>query len=54
MDFARAPPPIKYHVELVEAEHHADDVWDLLRHQRILVKDSAKKLRALHERHKVE
>ena len=54
MDFARSRPPIKQRVELVEAEHRADDVGELLRHLRILVKDSAKKLQASQERHKVE
>ena len=54
MDFARSHPSIKQCVALVEAEHCADDVGELLGHLRILVKDSAKKLQALQERHKVE
>lgn len=54
IDFARSRPPIKQRVALVEAEHRADDVGELLRHLRILVKDSAKKLQASQERHKVE
>jgi hypothetical protein len=54
MAFARSRPPIRQRVELVEAEHRADDVVELLRHLRILVKDSAKKLQASNERHNAE
>ena len=54
MEFARSLPPIKQRVELVEAEHRAEDVGELLRHLRILVKDLAKKLQASNERQNVE
>ena len=54
MDFAHSRPPIKQRVALVEAEHHADDVGELLRHLRILVKDWAKKIQATKEHHNVE
>jgi len=54
MDFARSRPPIKQRVALVEAEHHADDLGELMQHLRILVKDSAKKLQATIERQRPE
>ena len=54
MDFAHSRPPIKQRIARVEAEHCADDVGELLRHLRILVKDSAKKLQASQEHQQME
>jgi len=36
--------PVRERSELIKRLHHADDVWQLIRHLTILVKDSAKKL----------
>ena len=42
--FARALPPVKDRVTHIKKNHHPDDVVELTRHLRMLVKDSARKL----------
>ena len=42
--FARALTPVKDRVTLIKKKHHTDDVRELTRHLRMLVKDSARKL----------
>jgi len=44
ISFARGLSPVKERIELIKREHHADDVGEPIRHLKILVKDSAKKL----------
>ena len=43
-DFARALPPVKDRVTHIKKNHYPDDVVELTRHRRMLVKDSARKL----------
>jgi len=38
----------------MKRQHHADDVWELIRPLKILVKDSAKKLQTSNERQRAE
>jgi hypothetical protein len=42
--FARAHPPVKARLELIQKSFHPDDVNELTRQLRFLVKDSARKL----------
>jgi len=42
--FARALPPVKDRVTHIKKNHHPDDVVELTRQLRMLVKDSARKL----------
>ena len=44
-DFASSLPPVKSQIQVVKENHPADDVRDVSRQLRILVKDTAKKLR---------
>ena len=52
--FARGLSPVKERIELIKGEHHADAVWELIRHLKILVKDSVKKLQTSNERQRAE
>ena len=52
--FARGLSPVKERIVLLKRQHHADDVLELNRHLRILVKDSAKKLQATNERKRAD
>jgi hypothetical protein len=54
ISFARGLSPVKERIELIKRQHHADDVWELIRHLKILVKDSAKKLQTSNERQRAE
>jgi len=54
ISFARGLSPVKERIELIKCEHHADDVWELIRHLKILVKASAKKLQTSNERQRAE
>jgi len=49
LDFASSLPPVKSQIEFVKKNHHADDVREVSRQLRILVKDTAKKLRTAME-----
>jgi len=51
---APALSPVKEHIELIKREHQADDVWELIRHLKILVKDSAKKVQMSNVRQRAE
>jgi len=48
--FARGLSPVKERIELIKRQHHADDVMELNRHLKILVRDSGKKLQTTNER----
>jgi len=50
ISFACSLSPVKDCIELNKREHHADDIWELIRHLKIPVKDSAKKLPTSNER----
>jgi len=52
VSFARSLSPVKERIELIKSQHHPDDVGELIRHLKILVKDSAKKLQTSNERQK--
>jgi len=54
ISFARSLSLVKERIELIKGEHHADDVWELIRHLKILVKDSAKKLQTSTECQRAE
>jgi len=45
LDFASSLPPGKSQIEFVKTNHRADSVREVSRELRILVKDTAKKLR---------
>jgi len=49
LDFATSLPPVKSLIELVKKNHRADDVREVCHQLRILVKDTAKKLRTVME-----
>jgi len=48
--FARGLSRVKERIELIKRQHHADDLLELNRHLKILVRDSAKKLQMTKER----
>jgi len=48
--FARGLSPVKERIELIKRQHQADDVLELNRHLKILVRDSGKKLQTTKER----
>jgi len=52
VSFARSLSPFKERIELMKSHHHSDDVGEFIRHLKVLVKDSAKKLRTSNERQK--
>jgi len=52
VSFARSLSPVKERIELIKSQHHPDDVGEFIRHLKILVKDSAKKLQTSNERQK--
>ena len=54
ISFARGLSPVNERLELIKREYHADDVWELIRHLKILVKDSAKKLQTSNQRQRAE
>ena len=47
--FARALPPVKDRITHIKKSHHPDDVVELTRHLRILVKDLARKLHTFNQ-----
>jgi len=49
---ARNLSPVKEGIELIKSQHHPDDVAEFIRHLKILVNDSAKKLQTSNERQK--
>ena len=52
VSFARSLSPVKEHIELIKCQYHPDDVEEFIRHLKILVKDSTKKLQTSNECHK--
>jgi len=48
--FARGLSPVKERIELIKREHHTDELLELNRHLKILVRDSGKKLQTRKER----
>jgi len=48
--FARGLSPVKERIELMKPQHHTDDLLELNRHLKILVRDSGKKLQTTTER----
>jgi len=54
ISLARGLSPVRERIELIKRQHHTDDVWELIRHLKILVKDSAKKLQTSNERQRAE
>jgi len=49
LDFTSSLPPVKSHIEFVKKNHRADDVREVSRQLRILVKNTAKKLQTAME-----
>jgi len=41
--------PVQERIELIKSQHHPDDVGEFIRHLKILVKDSAKKMQMSNE-----
>jgi len=54
ISFARGLSPVTERIEFIKHYHEADDVWELIRHLKILVKDSAKKLQTSNKRQRGE
>ena len=52
--FARGLSAVKERIVLLKRQHHANDVLELNRHLRILLKDSAKKLKATNKRKRAD
>jgi len=52
--FARGLSPVKKRIEFIKHHHHADDVWELIRHPKILVTDSAKKPQTFNKHQRAE
>ena len=50
--FAHGLSPVKERIELIKCQHHANDLLELNRHQKILVRDSGKKLQTTKEHHR--
>jgi len=48
--FARRLSLVKERIELIKRQHHGDDLLELNRHLKILVRDSGKKLQTIKER----
>jgi len=48
--FARGLSPVKERIELIKRQHPADDLLELNRHLKILVRDCGKKLQTTKER----
>jgi len=48
--FTRGLSPVKERIQLIKRQHHADDLLELNRHLKILVRDSGKKLQTTTER----
>jgi len=48
--FACGLSPVKERIELIKCQHHAEDLLELNRHLKILVRDSGKKLQTTKER----
>jgi len=48
--FACGLSPVKERIELIKRQHHANDLLELNQHQKILVRDSGKKLQTTKER----
>jgi len=48
--FARGLSPVKERIQLMKCQHHADDLLELNRHLKTLVRDSGKKLQTTKER----
>ena len=46
----RGLSPVKARIELIKRQHHTDDLLELNRHLKILVRDSGKKLQTTQER----
>jgi len=46
--------PVEERIEFIRHHHHADDIWALIRHLKILVTDSAKKQQMSNERQRAE
>jgi len=47
--FARGLSPVKERIGLIKRQHHANDLLELNRHPKILVRDSGKKLQTTKE-----
>jgi len=47
--FARGLSPVKEQIELIKRQHHAEDLLELNRHLKILVRNSGKKLQTTKE-----
>jgi len=52
--FARGLSPVKEPIELIKRQHHADNLLELNRHLKILVRDSGKKLQTTKERQRAD
>jgi len=52
ISFAPGLSPFKECIELIKSQRHAEDVGEVIRYLKILVKDSAKKLQTLNEHQK--
>ena len=49
LDFATSLPPVKLEIEFVKLNHSTHDIREVSRQLRILVKDTARKLRTAME-----
>jgi len=47
--FAGSLSPVKERIELIKCQHHTDELMELHRHLKILVRDSGKKLQTSKE-----
>jgi len=54
VSFAHSLLPVKERIELIKSQHHPDDVGEFIRHLKILVNDSAKKLQTSNEPQKAQ
>jgi len=51
--FAQSLSPVKEGIEFIKHHHNTDDVWEPIRHLKILVKDLAKKLQTSNKHQRV-
>jgi len=54
ISFAHSLLPVKENIQLIKSQHDTEDFGELIHHLKILVKDSAKKLKTSNERQKAK
>jgi len=50
LNFARSLTPVKGRIKLIKTNHHPEDINEVERQTRVLVRDTAKKLQAMNDR----